>query len=194
MSRPQRALLELRTRRLAGGNSQNVEIVQLVRRLRPERLEHGSGVGVALGEEVAKSQKVACLVGIGRIVHHGFKGSDGGAKIVLPVVDQADVETNSRDLRRQMFGFVQHLQRLRPLLAPHGDDAQVGISAGGLRIQRQDAAKGTLGRSRLFFFRALRPRETIAEESRLPSRAAPDAWSARPGAARECKRKHREEP
>ena len=44
-----------------------------------------------------------------------------------------------------MLGLMQHLQRLRPLLAPHVDDAQIGVGAGGLRVQRQHAAKRTLG-------------------------------------------------
>ena len=139
------ALLEIGPGRLAGGNSQNVEIVQLARSLRPERLEHAGSIGIAFGEEVAESEQVARLVGIRDVVHHRFERSDGGAKVVLPIVGQADVEANSGDPRRQMLGLMQHVQRLRPLLAPHVDDAQIGVGAGRLRVQRQHSAKRTLG-------------------------------------------------
>ena len=62
----------------------------------------------------------------------------------MPVVGQADVQANSGNLRRQMFGFLQHLQRLRPLLAPHGDHTQIGVGAGSPRILRKHSAKRTL--------------------------------------------------
>ena len=78
-------------------------------------------------------------------MHHRFKRSDGGAKVVLPVVGQPDVETNSGDLRRQGFGLVQHLERLRPLLAPHVNHAQVGVCAGSLRVLGQHRTKRMLG-------------------------------------------------
>src|SRR5450755_2577108 len=96
------ALLQFGATGLASGNSQDIQIVQLTRGLRPERLERAGSIGIALGEEVAQSQQVACLVGIRCVVHYGIKGSDGGAKVVLPVVGQADVETNARELRRQV--------------------------------------------------------------------------------------------
>ncbi len=92
-------LLEIGPGGFASRNSQYVQIVQLIRCLRPERFEHGRGVGVALGEEIAEPQKVARLVGIGHIAHDGFEGRDGGAEIVLTVVDQAQIETNARYLR-----------------------------------------------------------------------------------------------
>ena len=147
----QGALLEVRLTRLARGNSQHVKIVQLVRRLCPQRFEHARGVGVSLGEKVAQAQKVARLVRIRRVVHHGFEGRDGGAKIVLPVIDQAHVETNARHLWHQTFSFAQHFQGLRPLLAPHGDDPEVGIGASSLRIQSQHTTKGTLGQVEVVF-------------------------------------------
>ena len=87
-------------------------------------------------------------------MHYGFKGRDGGGKVILPIVDQSDVETNSGDLRCQMFRFVQHFECLRPLLTPHGNHAQVGIGAGGLRILRQHAAKTTLGQVEIIFFQS----------------------------------------
>ena len=84
-------------------------------------------------------------------MHHRFEGGDGRAEIVLAVVDQAQVETNARHLWGQVFGLVQHLKRLRPLFAPHGNDAQIGVGPGRVRVQSQNAAKRTLGQVEMVF-------------------------------------------
>ena len=63
-------------------------------------------------------------------MHYGFEWNYCGAEIVLAVVDQPDIETDPRYLWREMLGLMQHLQRLRPLPAPHVDDAEVCIRAG----------------------------------------------------------------
>ena len=102
-------------------------------------------IGIAFGEEVAEPEQVSRLVGIRERHAPPIRKERRRREIVLPVVGQAEVEANSGDLWRQMLGLMQHVQRLRPLLAPHGDDAQIGVSAGGLRVQRQHSAERTLG-------------------------------------------------
>jgi len=44
-------------------------------------------------------------------------------------------------LWNETLGFFQFWQRLAPLLAPHIDDAKVGIGGAGLRIYSQDLPK-----------------------------------------------------
>jgi hypothetical protein len=67
------------------------------------------------------------------------------AKIVLPIVDQADVQPNSCHLGRQVLRFVQHFQCLPPLFSPHVDYAEVRVRARDLRIDSQNGPKSMIG-------------------------------------------------
>ena len=78
-------------------------------------------------------------------MHHRFKRRNRVSKIVLAIVNQPDVEPDSRNLRRQMFSLAQHLQRLRPLLAAHVDHTQIRVRARHLRIDRKHASKRMFG-------------------------------------------------
>ena len=67
---------------------------------------------------------------------HRFEGRDGFEKFILPVVSQADIEPYACKLCLwdETLGFFQFWQRLAPLLAPHIDDAKIGIGGAGLGI------------------------------------------------------------
>src|ERR1700730_10873042 len=61
-----------------------------------------------------------------------------------------------------LFGLRQHLERLRPLFAPHRHDAQIGLAR---RLRVQTARCEMSARSCRDYFSSVRPRvaETIAE-------------------------------
>src|ERR1700689_3367792 len=85
------ALFEFGLLRFAGGNTEHVKIIQLVRFLCPQRLQRARSVSVALGEKVAKTEQIARLQGIGRVSHDRLKWRNRLLKLVLPVIDQTDI-------------------------------------------------------------------------------------------------------
>jgi hypothetical protein len=124
-----------------GRDREHVEVRELTGFLCPQRFEHGRGVAPALGEEVAETEKITGLESVRLIVHDGFEGRSRCEKFVLPVVREADIQTNTGNLRHEMLCLMQRYQCLRPLLAPHVDDSKIGVSPSGLRIDRQHAAE-----------------------------------------------------
>jgi len=75
------------------------------------------------------------------IAYHGLEWRNSIPKIVLAIVNEPDVEPYPGNLRRQVFSLLQHLQCRLPLFTPHVNDAQVGIRACDLRIDRKHASK-----------------------------------------------------
>ena len=57
------------------------------------------------------------------------------AVVALTLVGESDVETDSRELRSQLFGGLQTGECRIPVLAAHVDNAEVGIGWSGLRIE-----------------------------------------------------------
>ena len=128
-----------------GGNVEDVEIGEVVGHLRPERLEDGDGFGVVLGEDVAEAEEVAGLLGVGLIADDGGERGDGSGVIATAVFNEADVEADAGHFGFELFGFLKERERVVPLFAAHGDDAEVGVGRAGLRIDGEDAAKGGFG-------------------------------------------------
>ncbi len=75
------------------------------------------------------------------ITYYGFERRNSFKKLILPVVGEADVQPDSRNLRQQPLGLAQIFQRLLPLLAPHVNDAKIRVRAAELRIELQGLAK-----------------------------------------------------
>src|SRR5438552_16909818 len=117
------SLLESAALSPARCDAEHVEVIQLIRSLRPQRLENSGGVAVTFSEEVTESQKISGLIRSWLIAHNRLEGRDRGGKIILAVIDQSNIQPNACNRGREMLGLVQHLQRALPLLAPHIDDA-----------------------------------------------------------------------
>lgn len=66
-------------------------------------------------------------------------------EVALPVVGQTDIQADPGDLRRELRSVVETGKRLLPLLAPHMNDAQVGVRSGHPGVERQDALEAALG-------------------------------------------------
>src|SRR5438094_9142416 len=85
------SLVEIAALSLPRCDAEHVEVIQLIRRLCPQWFESGDGIGVAVGEEVTESQKIAGLIRRWHIAHNRLEGCDGGGKIILAVVDQSNI-------------------------------------------------------------------------------------------------------
>ena len=48
-------------------------------------------------------------------------------------------------LGASLFGFVQQVERNRPILAAHGDDAEICVGASGVRVLREHLFEGRFG-------------------------------------------------
>src|ERR1700737_231745 len=80
-----------------------------------------------------------------------------------------------------MLGFVKHLESLRPLLAPHVNDAEIGIGPGDLRIKSRPLPKGAFGLVELSASKSVLPvlkdlRRIAASASRRRCRRRTVAW------------------
>jgi len=95
-----------------------------------------------LGEDMAEAEKVARLRGVGLIANDGGQRSDGAGIIAAAVFDEADVEADAGHFRGQLFGFLKKCESVVPLLAAHGDYAEIGIGGARLRIKGENPAKG----------------------------------------------------
>ena len=116
----------------------------MVEFLRPQRLQHLSRVGPALDEEVAEPQQISSLPCVWLIAHHRFERFNCRSKIVLPVINQTNIQANARNFGREAFGCTKHFQGLMPLLVPHVDHAEVGIRPGNFGIQNKHLPKSAL--------------------------------------------------
>ena len=116
------------------GDREHVEITQLRGFLCPERFERVCRVRPALGEKIAEPQQMTGLHSVRLIADHRLEKWNSFQEFILPIIDEADVQPDSRHLRHQMFSLAQHLQSFSPLLAPHINHAEICISAAHLRI------------------------------------------------------------
>lgn len=66
------------------------------------------------------------------------------AKVILPVVDQADIELYSGHLGRQLLCLMQIGKGWFPLPAAHVNHAQICIGSGGSRVDRQHPFEAAL--------------------------------------------------
>ena len=82
------------------------------------------------------------MVRIGNVFDDGFERRDCARKVVLAVVDEAYVEADSRDLRSEILGMVEHIERLTPLLSAHVNDSEVGVSTGDSWVERDHLTEG----------------------------------------------------
>src|ERR1700730_5116134 len=124
---------------------QYVEIIQLARRLSPQWLERADRVRPAIVEEVAKPQEIASLIGIWRLLQHRFKRTDRPQEIVLTEICEPNIQPDSRNVRSQCLGLVQHFERLRPPLAAHLTHAKIGESPRHTGVDRQHLPERALG-------------------------------------------------
>src|SRR5881396_3325118 len=115
------------------GVAEDVEIIQVVGLLRPERLKDFHGIGITFDKEIAETQQVARLERIGLVAENGVKRRNRGGVFTAPIVRESDVQADAGLARGQYFGLMEPAQSLFPLLAAHGDYPEVGVSAGGVR-------------------------------------------------------------
>ena len=78
------------------------------------------------------------LLGIRLIPQHGFERRDRFVILAFAIVDQADIETDSRNLRSQLLGGVEFVERALPFLLAHVDHAEIGVRAHIARRHRHD--------------------------------------------------------
>src|SRR5271155_326846 len=130
---------------VVSGDVEDVEIREIVEHLRPERFEHGDGVCVVFGEDVAEAEEVAGLLGVGLIADDGGEGYDGAGVIAAAVFYQADVEADAGHFGFELFGFLEEGEGAVPLFATHGDDAEISVGGAGLRIDGENATEGGFG-------------------------------------------------
>ena len=176
------AVVEFLSSGAVSGIREHVKIGQLARFLRPERLQRARGIGPAFGEEVAESQQIAWLQRVRLITHHGFEGRNRFEKFILPVVGEADIQPNSGDLRHQSLGFVQDRRAPCPLLAPHVDHAEIGVSRSRLRIDCKHCAEVALRFVEPSMLQSLLP--ALKQLSRIGLRRRRRPWTR--VCAREC--------
>ena len=79
-----------------------------------------------------------------RLRDHRLKRTDRPREIVLVEIGEPDVQPDSRNIRRKFFGLPQCRQSLRPLLAPHMNHAEIGVSSRYARVDRQHLPEGAL--------------------------------------------------
>ena len=130
---------------IVGGDVEDVEIGEIVGHLRPERLEDGDGVGVVFGEHVAETEEVAGLLRVGLVADDRGERCDGAGVVAAAVFYEADVEANAGHFGFELFGFLKKGERVVPLFAAHGDDAEIGVSSAGLRIDGENATESCFG-------------------------------------------------
>src|SRR5690242_19581372 len=92
---------------IVSGDAENVEVGEVVGHLRPKGLKRRNGVVVMLGENMAETEKVARLRGLGLIANDGGQRSDGAGIITAAVLDEADIEADAGHFRGQLFGFLE---------------------------------------------------------------------------------------
>src|SRR2546427_7302063 len=107
------------------GVAEDVEIIQVVGLLRPERLQDFHGIGIAFDKEIAEAEQIARLERIGLVAENGVKRLNRGGVFAAPIVRETDVQADAGLARSQYFGLVQPAQSLLPLLAADGDDSEV---------------------------------------------------------------------
>lgn len=110
------------------GDVEDVEVGEIVGHFGPEWLEHGDSVVVMLGEDMAQAEEIAGLLGIGLVADDGGERCDGAGVVAAAIFYEADVEANAGHFGFELFGFLQERERVIPLFAAHGDDAEVGVS------------------------------------------------------------------
>src|SRR5271156_4842965 len=141
---------------------QHVQIIQVSRLVRPDRIQRPHRIPIPLRKKITKPQQITRLRQPRLLPHHRFKRPNRPPKIILPVINQSNIQTNPRHPRRQLLCLPQHFQSMRPLLTPHRDHAQILISPRRPRFRRQN-----------FPERPLRPIQFPSPQSRFPLRKNP---------------------
>ena len=67
--------------------------------MRPEWFEGLHGIGPALSKEIALAEEMTGLDRVRLIAQHRLEGRNRFEKFALPVVSEADVQPDARDLR-----------------------------------------------------------------------------------------------
>jgi len=130
---------------VVGGDVQDVEVCEIVEHLGPEGFQDGDGFGVVFGEDVAETKQVRGLRRVGLIADdRGERGHSSGV-VAASVFYEADVKANARHFGLELLGFLKKSEGVVPLFAAHSDDAEVGVSRAGLRIDGEHAAKSGFG-------------------------------------------------
>src|SRR5260221_8209079 len=140
-----RFLLQHRVFGLVCRMFQHVEIIELVRGASPQWLQRADCIRPAIVEEVTKAQEIASLIGIRRLLYDRLKRTDRPREVVLTEIYKPDVQTDSRNARREFLRLVQHFESLRPLLATHMNYAEIGICSRHSGIDRQYRPELALG-------------------------------------------------
>ena len=102
----------------------------------PKGLKYGDRVGIVFGENVAQAEEVARLLRVGLVANDGRERRDGSGIIASAVFHEADIEADAGHFGFQFFGFLKKGQGLVPFFTAHGNHAEVGVSRGGLGIDR----------------------------------------------------------
>ena len=117
---------------------EDVEEHDVGRQLRPQGIESVGRGGVVRGEDLAESKKIVSLRGVGIIAHDGFEVRDGFAVVLPTEFHKSNIQTNTRGLRGEPLRFLQISEGRVPVLAAHGDNAEVGIGSAGVGISGEN--------------------------------------------------------
>src|ERR1700677_3226568 len=81
-----------------GCNIEDVEIIELIGCLCPQRLQRADCVGPTIAEEIAQSQQITSLKRVGRLPHYGFEWLNRPNEIILAEIDQPDVRAGASNI------------------------------------------------------------------------------------------------
>jgi len=93
--------------RLMRCDAENVKVVQLIGSLGPQRLECADRIAPAVVEEIAEAEQIASLLRIGDLLHDRLKRRYRPRKIILPEVDETDIQANSGCVGRKFLSFLE---------------------------------------------------------------------------------------
>jgi hypothetical protein len=97
------------------------------------------------GEHVTETEEVAGLLRVGLIADDRDERCDGADVVAAVIFYEADIEANTGHFGLELFGFLKKGERVVPLFAAHGDDAEIGVSSSRLRIDGQNATESCFG-------------------------------------------------
>src|SRR5215471_2461480 len=146
---PRRLLVEILVTGIESGDSKNIEVDELIGHFAPQRRKGFGGLRVIAYERVAEAQQITSLLRVGLVAQHGGKRSDGVGIVAALVFDKPDVEAYADHFRVEFLRLAEFSKCQLPILAAHGDHAQVGPCRGGVRIHFEDLTKERLRRIEL---------------------------------------------
>ena len=134
---------------VVGGDVEDGEISEIVGHLGPKGFESDDGLGIVFGEDVAQTEQITSLLRVRLIADDRGERGDGAGVIAASIFYQADVEANAGHFGLELFGFLKKGEGVVPFLAPHGDDAEIGVGSPGLRVNREHATECRFGSSKI---------------------------------------------